>query len=197
MENTAFVLGNGTSRASLELKNLPGKGTIYGCNALYRDFDPDFLIAVDTKMILELNKAGYQHKVPVWTNQNRAYAKFTGFNYFNPSKGWSSGPTALWKASEDGHKRIYIFGFDYKGLENDTKVNNLYADSFNYKKSHERATYHQNWLKQTVITIQRFSDVDYFRITAENGEYIPNEFSNLPNLNHISMEEFKDFYDII
>ena len=197
MDSVAFVLGNGTSRASLELKNLRGKGTIYGCNAIYRDFDPDYIIAVDTKMVLELNKHNVQHRVSTWTNQNRSYQKLVGFNFFNPSKGWSSGPTALWKACKDEHKIVYIFGFDYVGLNNNTLVNNLYAGTQNYKKEHERATYHNNWLKQTIITIQAHPEIHFYRVTAENGEFIPEAFSNLSNLDHIGMQDFKDFYDIL
>ena len=56
------MLGNGTSRKSIRLESTKTKGTVYGCNALYREFDPDYLVAVDTKMILEINKAGYQHR---------------------------------------------------------------------------------------------------------------------------------------
>ena len=87
MIKTAFVLGNGTSRKSIDLNQLNDKGTVYGCNALYREFDPNFLVAVDTKMILEINQAGYQHSHSVWTNPNRAYNEMTGFNFFQPSKG--------------------------------------------------------------------------------------------------------------
>ena len=31
-------------------------------------------------------------------------------NFFPPSKGWSSGPTALWLASQHGSKQILILG---------------------------------------------------------------------------------------
>ena len=43
----AFVIGNGQSRSHFNLNTLRGKGTIYGCNALYRDFMPDVLVATD------------------------------------------------------------------------------------------------------------------------------------------------------
>jgi hypothetical protein len=108
LKKIAFVLGNGTSRRSIDLNQLKDQGTVYGCNALYREFDPDYLIAVDTKMILEINKAGYQHSHSVWTNPNRAYHQMNGFNFFNPSKGWSSGPTALWLASTHNTTDIYM-----------------------------------------------------------------------------------------
>ena len=193
MKQNAFVIGNGTSRRDIEISKLKEKGIVYGCNALYREFHPDYLIAVDTKMILEINKAGYQHSHEVWTNPNKAYAKFTGFKYFNPSKGWSSGPTAMHLASEHPNTDIYILGFDYQGI--DDKVNNVYADTLNYKKSHERATYHGNWLKQTVITCQKFPKKRYIRVVGSNP-FIPNDFAKLSNLEHITVEEFKKIFNI-
>jgi hypothetical protein len=189
----AFVLGNGTSRKDIPLEHLKDYGTVYGCNALYREFEPDYLVAVDTKMVIEINKAGYQKNHEVWTNPNKAYQKFTGFNYFSPSKGWSSGPTALHLASEHKNNEIYILGFDYVGIAD--KVNNIYAGTFNYKKPHDGATYHGNWLKQTCITCQKFSKKRYIRVLGEPA-HIPKEFSNIPNLEHISIEEFKKIFNI-
>ena len=186
------MLGNGTSRKSIDLNQLKENGTVYGCNALYREFEPDYLIAVDTKMILEINKAGYQHDHSVWTNRNRAYDKMNGFNFFQSSKGWSSGPTALHLASEHKNNEIYILGFDYTGIDN--KLNNIYANTFNYKKSHEKATYHGNWLRQTLITCQKFSEKRYIRVLGDDA-FIPKEFSNIENLSHISIGEFKKIFN--
>lgn len=186
------MLGNGTSRQSIDLNQLKNKGTVYGCNALYREFEPDYLVAVDTKMILEINKAGYQHNHEVWTNPNRSFNKMNGFNFFQTSKGWSSGPTALHLASDHDVKDIYILGFDYQGIDN--KVNNIYASTFNYKKSHEKATYYGNWLRQTCITCQKYSEKRYIRVLGENG-FIPSEFSKIDNLSHISIEEFKKIFN--
>jgi hypothetical protein len=188
----AFVLGNGTSRKSIDITQLKKFGPIYGCNALYREFEPDYLVAVDTKMILEINQAGYQHKHQVWTNPNRAYNGMHGFNFFQPSKGWSSGPTALHLASTHDTTDIYILGFDYKGLGE--RINNIYADTPNYKKKHDRATFHGNWLKQTIITTKNFSQKRYIRVLGESG-FIPKEFSNISNLSHISIEEFKKIFN--
>lgn len=195
MKKVAFVLGNGTSRKPINLQQLKEHGTVYGCNALYREFDSNYLVAVDTKMILEINKAGYQHSHSVWTNPNRAYHQMNGFNFFNPSKGWSSGPTALWLASTHDTQDIYILGFDYQGIED--KINNLYADTPNYKKSHDRATHHGNWLKQTIITCQKFSEKRYIRVVQEEDPFIPKEFSKINNLSHITVKEFKKTFNFV
>ena len=194
MTKTAFVLGNGTSRSSIKLPQLKDHGVVYGCNALFREWDPDYLVAVETKMILEINKTNYQRTNQVWTNPNRAYNALVGFNYFRPSKGWSSGPTALWLASTHDTQDIYIVGFDYQG--NNDKINNIYADTSNYKKSTDKATFHGNWLNQTIITCQKFSQKRYIRVLGDNP-FIPKEFLKIENLTHITVEEFKKSFDLL
>lgn len=185
------MIGNGTSRSTISLDALKTHGKTYGCNAVYRDFTPDYLIAVDAKMIVELNQNRIQHKTEVWTNPNKAYASISNLKFFNPSKGWSSGPTALYKASDDGRDEIYILGFDYQGIgENNQTVNNVYAGTQNYKRKEDRATYYGNWLKQTVLTIQKNPQKRYIRVLEPLG-FIPKEFVKLTNLEHISVEDFK------
>jgi len=193
-QNIAFVIGNGTSRNPINLQSLKPFGKIYGCNALYRDFIPDYLIAVDTKMVLELNKAGIQHQVETWTNPNRAYAEMHGFNFFQPSKGWSSGPTALWHASENtNYDTIYILGFDYEGTGQ--TVNNVYADTQNYKASTEKATYYGNWLKQTVVTCQNNPKKRYIRVVGDSF-FTPPDLKKLDNISNMYVRDFKKSFNI-
>ena len=193
--HVAFVLGNGTSRKSIDPNALIEYGKIYGCNALYRTFNPDYLIAVDSKMILEIHKSGYQNNNEVWTNPNRSYTNIKNINYFNPSKGWSSGPTALWLATQHKYEKIFILGFDYKGLQDGKKLNNMYADTKNYKKSTDSATFFGNWLRQTVSVVKENQNIQFYRvITSDN--YIPQELNNFNNLKHMYVEDFKKMFNI-
>ena len=48
----AFVLGNGTSREGIDLEEISKIGKVYACNAVYRTFAPDYLVAVDVKICL-------------------------------------------------------------------------------------------------------------------------------------------------
>lgn len=185
--NIAFVLGNGTSRLATDHKKLVGQGTIYGCNALYREFDPDYLVAVDVKMVNEIISSGYHKNHSVWTNPNKGVLTKSGINFFNPHKGWSSGPTALWLATTHAHKVIYILGFDYQGLAG--KLNNVYADTFNYKKSKDSATYHGNWLSQTDRVVRENKHIKFFRVVEPNA-FIPNQLAGQQNLEHIFYKDF-------
>ena len=50
----AYIIGNGPSRKDFDLNTLKTTGQTYGCNALYRDFLPDFIFSVDMKMTVKL-----------------------------------------------------------------------------------------------------------------------------------------------
>ena len=197
----AFIIGNGTSRKSIDLhqlrKNIPIGSKIYGCNAVYREFEPDYLVAVDSKMVMEINRSGWQLTHEVWTNPNKAYKDFNKFNYFDPSLGWSTGPTALNLASEESHNNqdIYILGFDYEGLNN--KVNNIYAGTENYKTNDATATYHGNWARQTGIVIQKNPTKRYIRVALERDSFLPDNLKVWGNLHHMTVQDFKDLFKIL
>ena len=180
----SFVLGNGRSRLNIKPEELKKYGRIYGCNALYRECEPDYLIAVDPKMIVEIEKTGYQRSHEVWTNPNAKFRTFQGFNYFTPSLGWSSGPTALDLASKHKPSEIFFFGFDLIG--NNGLLNNVYADTQNYRRSSDPATYHGNWEKQTEQVIKNNKAIQYYRVVDKGFYRLEWPY---PNFKHITYEE--------
>lgn len=186
------MIGNGISRKDIDLSKLKAVGTLYGCNALYRELSPDHLISVDTKMIKEIVSANYHLTNNVWTNYNSYTSTIEGLQLLNPGLGWSSGPTALHIASIENPKTIYILGFDYQGTgENKNYFNNIYADTENYKKSTDTAIYHGNWAKQTAIVIRKNPKIKYVRVTVEDTPYKPDSIKIIPNLLNTTVEKFK------
>ena len=187
---TAFVIGNGVSRKGIDLNQLKQHGTVYACNAVYRDFDPDYLIAVDPKMVFEINEAGYQYKHNnVWTTKSDRTKDLIGFNYFNKSLGWSSGPTALWLASEHNHNIIYMIGFDYMGLGAGKLYNNVYANTKNYMQEGNRATYYHNWLRQTEDVIRKNPQINYCRVILPDNLQT-HKLNSFVNYNTILVDDF-------
>ena len=54
---TAYIIGNGPSRKGLDLNTLDG--TIFGCNALFRDYPADYLVSGDSTIIKEICESDY------------------------------------------------------------------------------------------------------------------------------------------
>jgi len=185
-KDIAFVLGNGVSRLTANLFLLKEHGTIYGCNALYREFKPDHLVAVDVKMINEIIDSDYHKHNVVWTNKNKGVKTFEGIQVLTPHKGWSSGPTALWLSTIHEYKSVYILGFDYQGVAG--KVNNVYAGTQNYKKVDQPATFFGNWSAQTERVIRENPQVMFYRVYQEPLFIPPNLREKPYNLEHISYQ---------
>ena len=57
MAEVAYIIGNGPSRRDVMLDTLPG--TTFGCNALYRDYAPDYLVSGDSTIIKEICETEY------------------------------------------------------------------------------------------------------------------------------------------
>ena len=198
MAEVAFVLGNGESRKGINLDELKKHGTVFACNGVYRTHRPDFLIAVDPKMVSEIAETDYMLHNKVYSNFNAQYNKnpkiLDHVQWFKPSLGWSSGPTALRMACDHGFKEIYILGFDYQGVadssaKNRFKVNNLFKDTRNYKKGNDQATFFGNWMNQTKKCLQDFKDVQFHRVIP-TGWYQPKDLAWKGNIDHPSTEEF-------
>jgi|TARA_R110001592_G_scaffold10516_3_gene54419 hypothetical protein len=204
MAKVAFVLGNGESRRGIDINELKKKGTVYACNGVYRTHQPDYLIAVDPKMVLEIAESDYVVHNKVWSNYNVQYAKHQKLmdhcNWFKPSLGWSSGPTALRLASEHGYDQIYILGFDYQGntdpdRKNRFKFNNVFKDTRNYKKANEEATFYGNWMNQTKRVLADFPNVKYHRVIPQ-GWFKPKDIDWQENLTHTQVNEFTDKFEL-
>ena len=198
MSNIAFVLGNGESRKGIRIADMKQHGTVFACNAVYRTEQPDFLVAVDPKMILEIAESDYAKDHEVWSNFNGQYNKnkkvLDHIKWFRPSLGWSSGPTALRMACERGYKEIYVLGFDYKGhtdaqKDNRNKFNNVFKDTRNYKKSKEEATFYGNWMNQTKRILNDFQDVKFHRVIPK-GWFQPKDLDWKNNLTTLTTEDF-------
>lgn len=182
----AFVLGNGVSRADVNLHIVKELGPIYGCNALYREFTPSVLVSTDKPISQKIQEDGY-------ANLNRMYTRkpLPGYGALQiPHKwyGFSSGPIATALAAQDQHLAIYMIGFDM-GPVNGDKFNNVYADTEFYKRSTARPTFTGNWVRQIIQVTKEFPKTMFFRVQGTTTANV-HEFRNIANLRHMPMEDF-------
>ena len=82
MNDIAFVLGNGESRKGIQIEELRQHGTVFACNAVFRTETPDYLVAVDPKMMIEIAETDYMKHNQVWSNYNVQYEKNPIINNF-------------------------------------------------------------------------------------------------------------------
>ena len=204
MSQTAFVLGNGESRKGIKIKDLKHHGKVWACNGVYRTEEPDVLVAVDPKMVLEIAETDYPEKHEVWSNYNHQYDKNQRIRdhvqWFKPSLGWSSGPTALKMAAEQNFDTIYILGFDYQGHKNGDRnnmymFNNIFADTRNYKNSKDHATFYGNWMNQTKRILQDYPNIKFIRVVPKDW-FKPHDLEFNGNFKHLDIDEFLKIYNL-
>ena len=164
MENIAFVLGNGKSRLGLDLPQLKEVGTVYGCNALYREFNPHVLVSTDPGISDEIQNSGY---AKTNTHYTRKPIPGKGSIKIDRNFGFSSGPVAMTYAALSTVERIYFAGFDLVGING--KINNIYADTPHYKKSQDKETFYGNWVNQIQGIIKVNPTKRFIRILPEGG----------------------------
>jgi hypothetical protein len=182
----AFVIGNGISRQGIDLQQLRSLGKIYGCNALYREFSPDVLVATDRPIATAIQTSGYANNKHFYTRRpiDGFGAKAVPKSYF----GYSSGPIAIALAAVDNNQVIYLLGFDM-GPTAEKTVNNVYAGTEFYKSKTAPPTFTGNWVRQIVQVSKDFRQTQFVRVCGSTTNRIT-ELESLPNLSHCEMDTF-------
>jgi hypothetical protein len=190
---TAFVLGNGVSRAGISISALQHQGAVYGCNALYRDHAPDVLVATDTAIAREIQQSGYARDHVFYTRRPLpdSGALTVPREYF----GFSSGPIAVALAAQQSHDPIYLLGFDM-GPDHRGRFNNCYAGTEFYKPQNSEPTFTGNWVRQLRRVLADHTTQSFVRVCGDTTARIP-ELESLHNLSHIGRDEFSNSINTI
>ena len=199
MEQTdkIFCIGNGESRKDFDLNRLKSveHSRIYGCNALYRDFKPDVLVAVDKGIMDEIYESGYTKDNETWF-RNRDKPGVNLVHNICPGKsdiGWACGAMAAYigiKQTEP--EEVYMIGHDFRS--NNNKLNNLYKDTKNYNPSTRSPIPADNWLHQWGTLLKDNPDTKFFKVnqTLEEVDIVNTrieEFKEYKNLEYITYED--------
>ena len=150
-----FCIGNGESRQGFDLEKLRQHGKIYGCNALYRDFMPDVLTAVDHGIMHEIYHAGVAQKIPCYF---RDWTKVPAMTYEQMLYGAMDKTEAdktlekVLKSNDRGDSKEYVMhGSNIQGIVNMIKKDpKRYSDElFTLEKKHiNHATLKVSWIKE-------------------------------------------------
>lgn len=194
VSNRAAVIGNGSSRTNYEmylLKNhrggMPGALQIYGCNALYRDMTPTFLIATGPAICEEIAGTSYHENNIVYANAE-IIAKHPGKFYLIPQDlHYNAGALAVYMACFDGHEKIYMIGFD--GSAGSNYNNNMYAGTSCYGSKEQDYT-DTLWIKTLSSIMDTYPEVEFIRVMPNAQYYCDSEWASKSNFRQISWREF-------
>lgn len=166
----AYIIGNGPSRKDFDLTLLKSTGQTYGCNALYRDFMPDFLFMVDSKMTKVIIDDRVYDKCTCYA-PSLEVNRYNGKLHLIPNNPhWVSGQAAMWTACMHGHKNIYLIGFDFREYGKG-KLNNIYQDSQCYGERHGDHIF-EAWLKQFRTLIKQRPYCSFTVVHDNPPEYL-------------------------
>ena len=189
----AYCIGNGPSRLGFDLNKLKATGQTYGCNALYRDFMPDFIFSVDTNMSMKMveDEVGLKtvHYAPA-LQANRKESK--GMIHLIPNNpNWISGNAAFWTAAVHGHRNIYLIGYDFREYGKG-ELNNIYQNTDNYGERNDDTIF-DGWLKQFRDMLKMRPYVNYTVVHDDPPEFLNHlqTGTDLGNSKVISYNEFE------
>tara|TARA_B100001245_G_C22814573_1_gene392175 strand:+ start:321 stop:890 length:570 start_codon:yes stop_codon:yes gene_type:complete len=158
-----IVVGNGISRKDIDLWQLKEDHIVYGCNAVYREFQPDILFCVDDRICNEIHVSGYSKEHTVITPNKYSCPSATHIKTNNKWKKWNCGALACYYAATQLPNTIYLIGFDIGGEEG---YRNIYEGSLHYRgRGTERHfTVESATTKQLLWTFHSFPDIQFRRI---------------------------------
>jgi hypothetical protein len=201
ISNKAVILGNGPSRTELYpngdlfylLDNHKGgllaAGAVqtYGCNAIVRDFIPDFVCAND-EVAQELANGGYCDKTVIY-GTNAMVLSYPGKFYMVPqAPNWDMGATAAYLACFDGHTTVYLMGFDLHS-GHDNYHFNVYAGTRGYPKIDDPTT--EVYFEQSLLQVMKlYPSVDFVRVSPTQDFYMPDSWKYQLNLRQITFRDF-------
>jgi len=195
ISNRAVVIGNSPTRLEFDLQNLKkfsgllGADTLqtYGCNALYRDFTPDFLVAGGDGIVEELAGSEYIKNNIVYTNAMHLL-EYPGKFYLIPYNPYAdAGTTAAYIAAFDGHKKIYLLGFDEQDTENYNF--NVYAGTNGYDAL-DVDILSDKWVTNRIELFNLYDDVDFVWVTPCGRSTVPESHKYCLNFRQISHRDF-------
>lgn len=187
MESVAFIIGNGPSRSKFDLNKLKGNGTTYGCNAVYRDFDCDYVVAIDPPIIEEIGASSYPKDrfiVPPLEEQfeDPQYNPYTRFRS-------NAGVNAMLEAIKAKHNVLYCLGFDFMLKSPKMALGNLYDGTNAYGiETRSRYVDNLNRVKYMQFIARKYSKVKFKFVVPKFGN--KDEYHNL-NAKNV----FGVFYD--
>lgn len=153
------IIGNGPSRRLTPLDQI--KWPTFGCNQIYRDYQPDYLLAQDKAVLHQMQQDGVIQPVyvPQSSYRRHRHSTYTQLHDMRELKfphtrmnSWLTGEQAIVMAAQLGFNRIDLVAFD-GGPESI------------YREPQKQAQPHRERYQRTLRTIQEY--FPHIKITVD------------------------------
>ena len=191
--DTVFLVGNGSSRESIHLEKLRPYGTIFGCNALYIDFTPDILAAIDNNMILDIVKSKYPENNIFLVPNGRKTGSYPVLTFKSATLKTTGGFLMKVIGKEFKPKICYMLGMDgYPG--------NIYTNKHPIYHG-KQVTKWTGVMKDYKNSLTSCRDTLYINVNIKDSWTIPSRSSGFtvgdqPNYSFLELDEFKKQFNV-
>jgi len=192
----AIAVGNGESRIGFDMNLIAthkagfgGANRLqsYGCNAIYRDFAPDFLIVSGDVIAEEIAGSGYCDNNIAYANSDLVL-RYPGKFYLIPQNlFYDTGALAAYMACFDGHQKVFLMGYDSYDIPG--PVNNVYKDTNGYLPPDEMQD-KTFWGMSLSNVVKAYPSVDFVRVMPTANWWIPEDLQPLTNFRQIDTRAF-------
>lgn len=199
ISNQACVIGNGISRKEFNINLVfnhfggllaANKLQTYGCNALYRDHTPDFLVVSGDQsgIVKEVADSGYCTNNIVYASAMDIQANPGKFYLVPQDPNWNAGSVATYMAAFDGHTKVYLLGFD--GQDTTHCNYNVYAGTNGYQNA-TNAQSDPAFLDLTMKAVfDAYPNVDFVRVMPSEFAHMPDIWKYCTNLRQLNFRQF-------
>lgn len=201
----AVCIANGESRLKFNIDflkshqgGLLGSKSLqtYGCNALSRNFKPDFLV-VGNQLADEIADSTEYYDIP-YADENIVYAtssicmKYPSkFNLVPGNVKMDAGSTAVYLACFDKHHTVYMLGYDGQTADYN---NNVYAGTPGYMP-HEYNVPSDKWRRNLCKIFGAYPDTQFIWV-CDSTHLFPDDFNWYKNVKAINYRQFISEADI-
>ena len=160
------LIGNGESRLNFDIVSL--NDYKIGCNAVFRDYNIDCLVAVDRRIVQEALDSQFNKDIYTRSDWNSSFPFAANVRFLPPLPyngdlrednpwNWGTGTHAANLAATLKPKEIHLWGFDL--WSKDQKINNIYKGTRNYDPITHNSIDPKFWIYQLYKCFEKYPDI--------------------------------------
>lgn len=190
----AFIIGNGVSRKPVNLENLVGQGTIFGCNALYREFKKfDYLISIDPSfqaIIKSVDETMGKDERIIFPPEDECWESV---EYSRNRRRSNAGMNAMTEAIRRNHDKLYCLGFDFLLLDPNLSTENIFKNQEGYGvETHANASDNIHRVRYLEWFLRKNSLTSFVFVLPDN---VPFTSLSAKNVSGMNISKFKDKFN--